>query len=261
MRRPLARSCVDFGGGAAGQRLHRRRDLLHEPVEHGARPHLDEERVGMRAAIALDSSRPPHRRRELLERADARARRRVVHRLARSRSRRPGSADRRTCARSSASREPVGARLHERRVECAADVEPDRALGAGLLASSIARSTPADFAADHDLPGAVVVRRARRGRPRASPRSQSSSIGRRRSPRMAAIAPGRFDCPLSNISSPRRRTSAHRVGERERAGGVIRRELAERVAGGGDDAARRSRRARRPTRRRRARAARAARCA
>ena len=69
-------------------------------------------------------------------------------------------------------------------------------LAPASLHSTIARSTPRLFAADHDLPGTVVVRRHDEAglarRLRADLLDRDGCV----SPRIAAMAPGRFDAAL-----------------------------------------------------------------
>ena len=117
----------------------------------------------------------------------------------------------------------------------AADVEPDRALGAGLLARapSRARRRPTSPLIT-TWPGRVVVRRDDEAGLRASPRAQIASIGR-----VDVAENGRHRAgALHARSRTSARRAAGRAAPRRRAdsasGGVIRGELAERMARGGD---------------------------
>ena len=120
-------------------------------------------------------------------------------------------------------------------MERAAHVEPHGALGAGLLAQHHRPLDARLLAADHELARAVVVRRhdeARLARRLGADLLDRHDWCRRGSPPWRRGA----STPLSYISSPRRRTTRTASSSAQRLGGVIRRELAERVAGRRDDA-------------------------
>ena len=193
-RRRRCRSSAPSAAGAI---------FFTSPLSTAPGPISTKSASGCSSAMRLDRARPLHGRRELFHEQTA-CKCRVVHGLrvhvrvdweARDRRSAPGRAP---------PESPSTA--YSMSGEWKAPLTFSRfALPPASFASSMARSTPADLAADHDLPGAVVVRRdddARVvGRLLADllDRRDERRRGRRPSRRAAACPP---------------RTSAHRVGAR-----------------------------------------------